>query len=197
MAIGTYAELQTAVASFLHRDDLTSTIPDFIRLAEADLQVRAKLSEWDASATVAMTSGSGALPSDFGHAQSVILPEDWVLQHLPAAQYDAVAVGGDTGDPEWFTIRGSTLQVFPLYTGDLTLKYAARFTPLSTTATTNSLLTLFPDAYLNGSLAQAANWTQDDAALTKYSALFEASVRRIRTYMLDHRYPDGLQMRAA
>lgn len=197
MAIGTYAELQTAVASFLHRDDLTATIPDFIRLAEADLQVRAKLSQWDSSATVSLTSGSGSLPSDFAHAQSVYYGTDWVLLHLPAAQYDSLAVAGESGDPEWFTIRGSSLHVYPYYTGDVTLKYAARFTPLSDSATTNSLLTLFPDAYLNGSLAQAANWTQDDAALTKYSALFEASVRRIRTYMLDHRYPDGLQMRAA
>ena len=35
MAITTYAELQTAVASWLDRDDRTSEIPDFITLAEA------------------------------------------------------------------------------------------------------------------------------------------------------------------
>ena len=30
MAIGTYAELKTAVANYLHRADLTTVIPDFI-----------------------------------------------------------------------------------------------------------------------------------------------------------------------
>ena len=70
MAIDTYALLQTEAASWLHRTDLTSEIAQFIRLAEADLQVRAKLTEWDTSATVAVTSGDGSLPSDFIHAIS-------------------------------------------------------------------------------------------------------------------------------
>jgi len=38
-------------------------------------------------------------------------------------------------------------------------------------ATTNSLLTLFPDAYLHGALLHAADWEKDDAALQKYSGL--------------------------
>ena len=37
MAITTYSELQSAVADWLNRDDLTSVIPNFIELAEADL----------------------------------------------------------------------------------------------------------------------------------------------------------------
>jgi hypothetical protein len=37
MAIGTYSELQTAVANWLGRDDLTDRIPEFIDLAEARL----------------------------------------------------------------------------------------------------------------------------------------------------------------
>ena len=36
MAITTYAELKTAIANWLNREDLTSVIPDFISLAEAD-----------------------------------------------------------------------------------------------------------------------------------------------------------------
>ena len=37
MSITTYAELKTAIASWLNRDDLTSVIPDFIALTEAAL----------------------------------------------------------------------------------------------------------------------------------------------------------------
>ena len=37
MALTTYAELKTSVADFLNRTDLTSAIPTFISLAEADL----------------------------------------------------------------------------------------------------------------------------------------------------------------
>ena len=35
MALSTYSDLKTAIANFLARDDLTTQIPDFIRLAEA------------------------------------------------------------------------------------------------------------------------------------------------------------------
>ena len=37
MAIATYTELKTSIASWLNRDDLTSVIPDFISLAEAGI----------------------------------------------------------------------------------------------------------------------------------------------------------------
>ena len=35
MAINTYSTLQTAVANWLDRDDLTDRIPEFVSLAEA------------------------------------------------------------------------------------------------------------------------------------------------------------------
>jgi len=196
MAFSTYAELQASVADWLHRDDLTSRIPDFIALAEADMQVRAKLSQWEATATVVMTSGTGPLPADFSQAISVVF-NGVQLDYLPQRQFLASSADGESGDPEFFTIQGSNILLVPSWSGDLTLTYTARFTPLSDTATSNSLLTLFPDAYLNGSLMHAANWTQDTESMSKYAGVFEACVRRIRTYMLAYKYPHGLQMRVA
>ncbi|MGA0985124.1 MAG: phage adaptor protein, partial [Burkholderiaceae bacterium] len=38
MTIANYSQLKTAVADFLNRDDLTSVVPTFISLAEADMQ---------------------------------------------------------------------------------------------------------------------------------------------------------------
>ena len=162
------------------------------------MQVRAKLSQWDTEAAVNLTSGSGSLPGDFAKAISVRYgSQSGVLQFLSGEQFDGYSAANESGEPLFFTVRGANLHVAPAATGSAMLKYTARFTPLSGAATTNSLLQLFPDAYLNGSLMHAANWTQDDASLQKYATLFEAAVRRIRTYMLDYKYPNGLQMRAA
>ena len=198
MALGTYSELQSSIASFLHRDDLTSEIPDFIKLAEADLQVRAKLSQWDTSATVTVTSGTGPLPSDFAKATSVTYGAgDYTIDFMSQIGYDAYAATGETGEPEFYTIRGTNLLIYPLYTGSVTLAYTARFTPLSDSATTNSLITLFPDAYLYGSLMHANDYIKDDAALQKYAALFDQALGRVRKYAYDHKYSDGLQMRVA
>ena len=38
MALTTYNELKTSLADWLNRQDLTSTIPDFISLAEAQIE---------------------------------------------------------------------------------------------------------------------------------------------------------------
>jgi len=196
MALASFSDIQSSIASFLHRDDLTTEICDFIKLAEADLQVRAKLSQWDTSATVTLTSGSGPLPSDFAKAQSVTYGAgNYTIDFMPQIGYDAYAASGETGEPEFYTIRGTNLLVYPFYSGDVTLAYTARFTALSGSATTNSLLSLFPDAYLNGSLMHACSWLHDVEGMTKYASLFEASITRIKKYMIDYKYPDGLQMR--
>jgi len=198
MALSNYSDLQSSVASWLHRTDLTTEIQDFIRLAEADLQVRAKLSQWDTSATVSLVSGVAALPSDFAQAIGVTYSGGpYTLSYLPLTQFKNVSADAESGSPAYYTIFGANLAVYPLYTGDLTLDYTAMFTALSNAATTNSLLTLFPDAYLNGALAHAASWTADDAALQKHSALFEQSIQRVRSYMREYKYPHGLQMRVA
>jgi hypothetical protein len=198
MALSTYSDLKTSVASFLHRDDLTTEIDDFIRLAEADMQVRAKLSQWDAEETISLTSGSGSLPADFAHVISVRYgTQAGVLQFLSGEQFDGYAAANSSGEPLFFTIRGANLVVAPAATASVLLQYRARFTALSAVSTSNSLLTLFPDAYLNGALMHAAHWSRDSEAMTTYAAFFEAAIRRIRTYMLDFRFPNGLQMRAA
>ena len=39
MALSTFSELKTSVANYLNRDDLTAVIPDFITMAESDLNM--------------------------------------------------------------------------------------------------------------------------------------------------------------
>ena len=198
MAITTYSELKSAIANWLHRGDLTDRIPEFIALAEADLQVRARLTEWDTTASVSLTSGSGSLPSDFFHGISVTYPSgDYTLEFMPLAQFSGVSAPAESGEPYYWTIRGSTLLVYPTVTSSVTLEYRARFTALSDSATTNSLLTLFPDAYLYGSLVHARDYVGDNENLMKYQSLFDLAVGRVKKYFYDRAYPDGLQMRVA
>ena len=68
MAIGTYSELQTAVANWLDRDDLTDRIPEFIALAEAKMNrvLRISLME-NVSTALTMVSGTRdySLPTGF------------------------------------------------------------------------------------------------------------------------------------
>ena len=58
MALSTYDELKDSVADFLNRSDLTSVIPDFIKMAETDMnrKVRHWRMENRASATISKFS---------------------------------------------------------------------------------------------------------------------------------------------
>ena len=57
MAIGTYAELQTAVANWLDRDDLTDRIPEFIALAEAKMNRNLRISLMENVSTDILLAG--------------------------------------------------------------------------------------------------------------------------------------------
>ena len=65
MAISTYAELQSAVGDFLNRQDLTTVIPTFIALAEADLNRSIRHRSMLTRSTATIDSQFTALPTDF------------------------------------------------------------------------------------------------------------------------------------
>lgn len=199
MAITTYSELQTAVASWINRTDLTSPIQDFIALCEATLQARCKLLEFESTATVTITSGVGTLPTGFVGMRSVYWNDSLAqpLQYITPEQFDAMRSWGD-GDTYFYTISGSTIRTSNTETGSVIMTYYAKFVPLSGSNTSNAILSNFPDAYLYGSLVQACIYTQDDAGAAKYSSLFSNAIDRINDNNADRKYAGAtLQVRAA
>ncbi len=204
MAISTFAELKMAISNWSHRADLSSTqLEEFIALAESDLQVRANLTQWDTETTVTLTSGSGTLPADFMSMRSIHFGANSVqLSPVSVPKGSYIAGATDPAEPINYYIVGSDLRVVPIGTGDASILYVARFVPLSGAATTNSLLTLFPDAYLWGSMIQFATWASDDALLQKMGLLYAGpefanqasyggAVGRVRKYTSQRRYGDA------
>jgi hypothetical protein len=204
MAISTFAELKTAISNWSHRADLTSTnLEEFIALAEADLQIRANLTQWDTETTITVTSGTGSLPADFQSMRSVRFgANDRQLTPISAAKYDYLAGATEPAEPINYAIVGSDLRLVPSASGDATVLYVARFTPLSGSATTNSLLTLFPDAYLLGAMVQFSIWANDDLGAQKYGSLYAGpdfmqpqahagAVGRVSKYTSMRRYGDA------
>ncbi|MGB1223913.1 MAG: phage adaptor protein, partial [Mycobacterium sp.] len=80
-----------------------------------------------------------------------------------------------TGKPIWFAIHGTYLEFVPVpdstYTVEMT--YYAQLAAMSADTDTNWLLTHFPDAYLYGSLLNAAPYLQDDERLMVWERLYE------------------------
>lgn len=195
MAISTYAELQSLVASRLHRTDLTTEIQDAIRLAEAEMQVDCKLVEFESTATIAVTSGSGSLPANFVGMRSIYWDDDTdhVLTYIPPDVFDSLR-NSTGGEPYEYTISGSTLRVTEGATGSAVATYHAKFTALADG--TNSLLTNHPDAYLYGTLKHIAIHTRDTELLQLAGTLFNAAKDRITSNNKDRKHAGPLQVRA-
>jgi hypothetical protein len=119
MAIATYSDLQTSVANWLKRSDLTSIIPDFITLAEAriarDLRLRRQVTN-TALSTVAGTQ-TVTLPSDFLEMENITLtnttPPAALSVVTPEIMDRKFPSGYVTGQPVVYTIVGDQVQLGP------------------------------------------------------------------------------------
>ena len=169
MSITTYAELQTAVGDWLNRADLDQKIPDFIRLAESTLNDVLRSADMVTSATAAITSGRATLPSDaleIVYAQ-VAATEDEPLEQIAPQQLTMLrrTRTRDAANPRFFAIVGRQLVVTPSPSGSvsLDLDYYQRLPALTSSNTTNWLLTDAPHVYLYTSLLHATPFLMDDA----------------------------------
>lgn len=198
MALATYADLQASVLSLLHRSDaeVTALVPDWIALAEAELQSECQMLDIEATATVAIVSGLGTLPAGVMGIRSVYWDDvtDNALEYVSPATHDAIR--SESSTPQFYTIVGGQLKLVPFDTGNAVATYQARFVPLSDANTSNAILAAYPNAYLYGTLKHACVWTQDDPALQKYGVMFNAACERIKTDNEKRKYGNGLAVRA-
>jgi len=184
MSITTYAELQTAVVNWLHRDDLSAQIPDFITLAEAKLKRELRTREMEKRATTDVSGEYTELPSDFIEIRSAYLNTDpkQQLKPMPPSDIRSRWMGSTTGKPEVFAIVGDEILLAPSPDGtyEIELDYYA-FSPLSELNTTNWLLTKYPDVYLYGALVEATMNIKNDARLANWVSLYKYAVDSVKT----------------
>lgn len=185
MALDTYAALQTSVAGWLNRADLTAAVPDFIALAEPQITrrliangpVRQMLTRADA----VITGEYSILPTDFMGIRSMYVSGMTSGSKIEFCEPDKIADAkirepNACGDPRLWTIFGNTIQFWPWAADSdgfsIEIGYWQSIPPLSNTNTTNWLLATYPDAYLYGALVQSAPYLKDDNRLTVWGTLF-------------------------
>lgn len=202
MAIGTYDELQAAVANWLARDDLTDRIPEFITLAEAKFnrELRSNRMETRSTALVNMASDEPefiALPSDFQTMRRIRLngvdgkPRLEFKNGTQADEY-RTAVANTAGRPKYFTIMGDELELIPTPDEAYTLEMVYRANlALSDDAPTNWLLTLAPDAYLYGALLESAPYIKEDERINTWSAGMKYAMDGLNSLAMDQAYGSG------
>lgn len=185
MALTTYAELQTAVAGFLNRDDLTAIVPTFISLAEAQMQ--RDIRHWRMQVREAITFAGRytAIPDNWVETIRLTIPTEGAsplrlasvadMAERRANDYDTV------GTPCYYTFNAGEIELWPSPDTSLIgeIIYYRTIPTLSDINTTNWLLALAPDAYLYGALTQSAPYLSEDARIAVWGALFTSAVGRL------------------
>ena len=182
MAIGTYAQLQTAVAAWLARSDLTSVIPDFITLAEAKLNRLLRCRQQEQRSTATATEYM-ALPTGFLELRSIELTTSppYPLELVSPDEIDR-DYSSSTGQPMVYCLLANQIQLAPVPDSTYTVEvdYFEVIPPLASNST-NWLLTSHPDIYLYGSLLEAAAYLQDDPRVPAWNAAYTQVLQQLQS----------------
>ena len=182
MSLTTYSDLQTSIANYLARSDLTSQIPDFITFAENRLRRELRIRQMLKSVTTATVSGDNTveLPSDFLQVRDFVV----VTNPLTPLSYSSPSSlsndprASEVGVPKSYTILANDFQLSPAPDAVYTVKllYFAAPAYLSSTNTTNVFLTTAPDALLYASLIEAEPYLMNDARINTWGTMYDRAI---------------------
>jgi len=203
MALNTYTALKASIADFLNRDDLTAVIPDFITLAEA--QINRDVRHWKMEARSSGQQSSGD--------EYMQIPADWVETirlHLTGTGTTVVnlvsrdsmadkrsAQEDTTGTPIMYTHADGQFQLYPTPSTDtdFELLYFQKIPSLSSNSD-NWLLLEAPDVYLYGALLHSAPYLAEDQRVAVWAQMYSASVQRLNEVSEDARFSgSGLKLK--
>jgi len=186
MAITNYTNLQTAVANFLARSDLTAQIPDFIAMAEARMSRELETRSQEKRSTAALTAGNEyiSLPTDLREVREVKLNTSplTVLKYYSPVALDEQYASNGQGKPQGFSIVGDEMKLRPIPDTSYSVEivYIGSIEALSATNLTNNVLTRSPDAYLYGALAEAYAYLLDETRAAQYMQRFNTALEEIK-----------------
>lgn len=185
MSISTYSDLQTAVADYAHRTDLTSVLPTMILLAEDAMSADIVSRSMDAKTTLSTVAGTStvALPTDMVEMRRLQILDSYntVLKYVSPDQLGVDYATNTNSRPIEFSVIGGNLELAPVPDAvySLELTYKKRIPALSNSNTTNWLLTSWPSVYLYGTLIHVFGYIMDFERQAYVQKLYKDAVDSI------------------
>jgi hypothetical protein len=188
MSLTTYGGLKASVADWLLRTDLTTQIVDFVYLAESELARRVRRSS--VRTTISIVDRDTTLPSDAAELRSIYLQSGEAYKDLPLQVVSPEVLaemrarrGGVAYRPMWASLLGHHLLVAPdpnkSYTAEVIYFQKLSFLTGGGDTATNVLLTEAPDAYLYGTLLQAAPFLEHDQRMATWQTKFDNAIEQL------------------
>ena len=181
--ITNYATLQSAIADYLNRADLTAQIQTFIQFCEADLNTRLRSREMIVNATATSDGQFVALPPDWLEAiNMMIVGGQSPLRYITPDEADTIIKAQTYTSTRFYSMTTGVIELVPPAVDDITIDmvYYGKIPALSDANTTNWLLTKAPDVYLYGALTHAAPFLMDDQRMAVFSQIYLARVQSLQ-----------------
>lgn len=196
MALADYEGLRQKIINQSHRSDLDLQIDDFIQLAETEMRANPdeslKMNEGEVITVLNTLTTTALLPLPVGYqkARSSNIKIGETLYSLEYRTPDQMRIRSGTGQPCFFTINANQIEfdVVPDIVYEVTFKYFAEFAPLTSSNTTNFVLTKYPNIYLYGCMAQVGSYTNEEQLEAIYNAKFLDSIRSANNAEREIRY---------
>jgi|TARA_R110000803_G_scaffold87355_4_gene154023 hypothetical protein len=180
-----YTSLQSTVASYLARTDLTTQIPEFIRLGETRLRRDLRLRQMIKVSTAIASAGDGTveIPDDFLAMKDLHIQGNppQTIQFLSTSNFFRNARTADSGLPRYYTLLGSEFQFAPVPDSDKTIQMVYYYQPdyLSDTNSSNLWLANTPDLLLYAALGEAEPYLMNDERLQTWAAMYDRALNSI------------------
>jgi hypothetical protein len=185
MAITTYSELQSSIADYLNRADLTAVITTFIDLAEAQINRDVRHWRMENRATTTFDGRYATRPSDWIATQKVQLTGGSTtamsLISQQAMAEKRMTEKNVTGTPLYYSHSESQFELYPTpdqsYAAEV--MYLQKLPALTDSNTSNWLLSYAPDVYLYGSLIHSAPYLAEDGRTSVWASMYQSAVDQL------------------
>lgn len=203
MSLDTYENLTLEIIDWSHRNDVSEKIDTFINLAETEMftnteePLKLRGGETRVAFSTNITDRFASLPDGYQSSRKlriqVVNGESVELKYRTPSQLQLLS---STGMPRFFTV---TDQIEfdrvsdQVYTGEM--QFFQNFTPLSSSNSSNFVLTSYPNIYLFGALWALKEWGEEPQEAAGYYQKFLAAVVGANGNDADGRYGPAPVMR--
>jgi hypothetical protein len=158
--INDYSTLQSAIARWLARADLSQSIPDFIQLAEIRINKGLRVNAQQITVTGTSSDSIIALPSDFRQSIVLFITDYGQERELKPANEQRAPIR--EGVVSGYVVEGTNIRLIGGIDAPYRLVYYAGVPSLADATPQNWLIQASPDLYLWASLLEACTYLQDD-----------------------------------
>lgn len=185
-----YGELKTTVEDYLHRDDMTEKIPNFIKLGQArmshDLNLMmmqdTDLLNYSAGCKDVEMEGCGEILKllSVRLGGTTLLPQNSL--HQNTHKYEQ----GGSGQPRYYARYGNVMELAPTpdSSGEIEIIFKKRLTAFEDDTDYDEILANYPNIYIYAAMVEATPFIRDES-MRVWKRMYDEEVVRLNDLNYD------------